>query len=168
MEMNKIVLKQENVDEGTLDNFIRALEEATGCTVKWNQVYELEVDDPKAAAILQTVFGDNGKVPRSERGEGKKTAKSRDLSGAKEAKAKGGKAGRKVSNKWTVLTGLHAGEVLVTQRVNKMAARGELHAGDQLSHPKLGCHFVSNGKLKETVAIHPTEVKLDQLAAVPA
>lgn len=163
MEMNKIVLKQENVDEGTLDNFIRALEEATGCTVKWNQVYELEVDDPKAAAILQTVFSDNGDKALAKTAK----AKSRDLSGAKEARAKGGRTRRVVSNKWTVLTGLHAGEVLVTQRVNKMAARGELHAGDQLRHPKLGDRFVSNGKLIEEPAIHPTEVKFDQLAAVP-
>lgn len=152
--MNKIVLRQENVDEGTLDNFIRALEEATGCVIKWSQVYELEVDDPMAAAILETVFGGNG---------GKAQAKSRDLGGAKhvkskEARAKGGKAGRVVSNKWTVLNGLHAGEVLVTQKVNKMARSGELHAGTELSHPKLGVRFVSNGELIEEPSIHPEEV----------
>lgn len=155
MEMNKIVLKQENVDEGTLDNFIRALEEATGCTVKWNQVYELEVDAPKAAAILQTVFDSHGdKAPA-------KPAK------AKKAKGEGGKAGRVVKNKWQVMSGdIHRGETLTTQKVNKMARTGELHAGTQLHHPKLGVRFVSNGKLIEEPVVHPEKVTIED--QVPA
>jgi hypothetical protein len=156
--MGKIVLRQENVDEGTLDNFIRALEEATGCKVKWSQVYELEVDDPKAAAILQTVFDNNGdKAPARPA-----KANFRDPSGAKEAKSKGGKAGRVVKNKWQVISGEHhVGEELVTQKVNKMAKTGELTAGTRLIHPKLGVRFVSNGNLIEKPEIHPAEVRLD-------
>lgn len=151
--MGKIIIKQENVDDSTLDDFIQALEKATGCTIKWSTVYELEVDDPKAAAILQTVFSGNGEVKK------KKVVK--------EAKTKGGKAGRVVKNKWQVLNGEHhVGEELVTQQVNKMAKSGELSAGSQLIHPKLGMRFISNGKLIEEPVIHPTEVEFKEM--VPA
>jgi hypothetical protein len=149
--MGKIIIKQENVDDSTLDDFIQALEKATGCTIKWSTVYELEVDDPKAAAILQTVFSDNGEVKKKK--------------AMKEAKTKGSKAGRVVKNKWTVLSGIHAGEVLVTQKVNKAIACGALDPGTKLSHPKLGARFVSNGKLIEEPSIHPTEVVLDEVPA---
>jgi hypothetical protein len=143
--MGKITVRQENVDEYVLDDLIQALEKATGCKIKWSTVYEIETEDPKVAAILQTVFSGNG------------DAKKPEAKAAKEAK-KGGKAGRVVSNKWTVMTGPLAGEVLVTQKVNRMAASGELHTGDQVRHPKLGDRFVSNGRLIEEPFIHPVEI----------
>lgn len=146
--MGKITLEQENVDDGVLDDFIKALENATGCTIKWRTVYELEVDDPKAAAILSTVFSSNGNAKQTEASKSK----------AIKATVKGGKAGRVVSNKWSVLTGLHAGEVLITQKVNKMARSGELHAGTELRHPKLGVRFVSNGRLIEEPSVSPAAV----------
>jgi hypothetical protein len=152
--MGKITVRQENVDEYVLDDLILALEKATGCKIKWSTVYEVETDDPKVAAILQTVFSGN-------ENNKKKPA-------AKETKINGGKAGRVVKNKWNVLTGIHAGEVLVTQKVNKMIKTGDLAPGTRLDNPKLGVRFVSNGKLIKEPDIHPAEVKFDQLAAVPA
>jgi len=58
--MNKIVLNANNIDKTILDEFIQALENASGCRVITETVYELTCDDAKTAAILQTVFGGNG------------------------------------------------------------------------------------------------------------
>lgn len=147
--MTKILIKAEGVKDDVLEEMIRSLENATDCAIAWRQVYVLESESTKALKILHSPFG--GEVEEGE-------IVSRKEKTLKKPRAKGGKSGRVVSNKWTVLTGLHAGEVLITQRVNKMCARGELHAGEKLSHPKLGVRFVSNGKLIEEPAIHPVEV----------
>lgn len=147
--MTKILIKAEGVKDDVLEEMIESLEKATDCAITWRQVYVLESESVKALKILHSLFG--GEVEESESVYHKEKT-------LKKSRTKGGKPGRVVSNKWSILTGLHAGEVLVTQKVNKMAKSGELPAGTELRHPKLGMRFVSNGKLIEEPAIHPVEV----------
>lgn len=147
--MTKILINAEGIKDDVLEEAIEVLEKATDCPITWRQVYVLESESEKALKILHSLFG--GSVDES--------APRPPLESYKKKKLKGGKPGRVVKNKWQVLSGEHhVGEALVTQQVNKMIKSGELSAGSQLIHPKLGVRFVSNGKLIEEPTVHPTEV----------
>jgi hypothetical protein len=63
-DMNKITLKIQEEQEDALSELVLALEKSLGCRVAFKQssVYEVESEDPRAIAILQSVFGETEQV----------------------------------------------------------------------------------------------------------
>jgi hypothetical protein len=125
----RIEIDMANVKEDSLTEFIVSLENVIpGCKVEIREVFYLDVDDPKAAAILQSLFG--GKVEKKE----------------------GEKKHRKHFH-YTVLTGPLVGREITPQTFKKMFKNGEIAAGTVVKHPTMGELVVRpDGLLVENIA----------------
>ena len=136
----KIEIDFNKVEQDTLAEFIEALKNARpGCRIELREVYVLEVDDMKAASILQSLFGGNGhqeveedRGPRTEdRGQSKE-----DGTGRREA---GKKSNRPHSpSLFTILTGPRAGEKIEGAALRQDLKHHRLEPGDRISHPQKG------------------------------
>jgi hypothetical protein len=153
--MPKIILKAENIDETRLGHFIEALEESMEVTIKWSQVFELEMDDPKAAAILQTVFGGN------------EHAKAEEKPGRK-AKVQDGR--KKIGQRprdWTVLTGEQKGATFASQGLARIVKAGKLD-GAVLNHSQKGQFEVLHRQLVPVGKASTVSIESPESVAVPA
>ena len=72
----RILIDQTKVEEDILLDLIESLKNATGCHVEVEPLWVLEVDDPKVAAILSTVFSGR-KEAQTEPSKAEKVAKKR-------------------------------------------------------------------------------------------
>ena len=121
----QVQIDSSNVQEDTLAEFITALENARpGCHIECKEVYVLEVDDPKAASILQSLFGANGhpEAPKaSQAAKAKKAAK---------------KYGKQALIK--ILNGPRAGEEITGIRLSADLKNHSLDPRTHILHPKKG------------------------------
>lgn len=119
----EIKIDCKKVQEDTLSEFIIALENATGCHIECQEFYILVTDDPKAGAILQTVFGGNGSQP---------------ITTVKKAKKLKPKKKRRQQLLYTILDGPNAGKEFMGPSLALMIKAGNLAEGTHVSHPVKG------------------------------
>jgi hypothetical protein len=131
--MNKIVLDANNFDRMILDDFIQALEKATGSHVITKAVIEVTCDDPKAAAIIQTVFGGNGQVAIARQQKEKKTENTEKPAGMK----------TRIDIPYKVLDGPQAGMKVKGGPLSRMIKAGSLGANTHLQHPDKGLFIIT-------------------------
>lgn len=132
----RVEIDFKNVQEDTLAELCIALENAIpGCQIKSQEFYVLEVNNPKAAAILQSVFGGNS----TQAAETDKKAK-------KPGKEKPKRASPKLL-RYTFLTDVRSGQTITGGALGRMLKAGNLVSGTCLSHPERGeLIAVTNGQ----------------------
>jgi hypothetical protein len=122
--MNKVTLRIQEEQEDALSELVLALEKGLGC-----KVYEVESEDARAIAILQTVFGKSEQAPADEKAGEKKAAGKK-------------KKNRRIEALYTVLNGEFEGKQLMGTGLAKMLKKGTLPVGTLLSHPDKGEQMV--------------------------
>ena len=119
----RIEIDMNAVNQDTLVDFCNNLQELTGCHIEIKELYILEVDDPKVAAVLQTLCGGNNHRPVE--------------TGMKTKKEKHGKASRQKIY-YTIIDGPRAGQKLIGTSIAKVIKAGNLSVGTKVNHPKKG------------------------------
>jgi hypothetical protein len=124
----KVAISSKSVKEVELSKFCNALQEATGCHITINQIFDVEVDDPEMAAVLQAVYGDNNRKPLIEKPAEKTKATTRQHHTRQDLR-------------YQFVSGpqsnLH-GKEFTAASVSKMLKAGSLAVDTHLNHPEKG------------------------------
>jgi hypothetical protein len=146
--METITLKIDEDQEDALNDVMAGLEKALGCKVCMapSHVYVVESDDPKALAILESVFGETAIVHKAEMA--KKQAKNarrlpENLPGEKIHRAHH----TRQDLKYIIVSGPDQGTELFAMALRKKLRVGNIAEGTRLSHPKKGDFVVVHGEL---------------------
>jgi hypothetical protein len=159
--MSKITLKIYDEQEDALSQLVLALEKSLGCKVAFVQcsIYEVESEDPRAIAILQSVFGEEEQPPAD-----------------KQAGQKMGKAAKKEKNgihrayhtrkdeRYQVLNSPAAdlvGQEFISGVLAMKLKAGKIPEGTTLRHPSKGIFSMDlvAGKLQLVKTVEVTDMQ---------